>query len=127
MKNQFTDLKKKVDECAEIIETKKKENAELEEKLKNAEDKCRILEMKYTISSLSNEIICKNNKLFPKDTSKDTPIGYFFNKKNSRNNIKNQAVTMNKAENSTKTAYEIYKSRVVPFSEKQNESKTTLK
>lgn len=117
LKNQFAELKKKVDECAEIIDAKTKENAELDEKLKAVEEKNRILEMKYTISSLSNEIICKNNKLILNKIP-NTEIDYINSKKISRNNTRstaNSAINM-PVKNSAKTAYEVYKTGLrLPF------------
>lgn len=118
-KVKLKDLKQKHDEYKIAAEKKSKENAELEENLKNSEEKYKVLETKYTISSLSNEIICKNNKLL----SKETKTTFLCPKKNSRNNLKNAAVSLNKPESSTKSVLDIYKSRIVPFCEKQNEIK----
>lgn len=73
-KKQFINLKLKVDEFELIIELKKKENAELEEQLKNSEEKCRNLEAKYAIMNIHSEIITKNKFHLSKENNSNESV-----------------------------------------------------
>ena len=93
------------------LEKRDEENHSLERKLREFEDRCKLLEQKHSSSSLSTNLIASNPKLPSKRLSRDFTVlqQYSTSEQQSRTKGRNSVNAIHRQPYSNKTSFDVYK------------------